>query len=180
VPADPDAAPGAPEAQDEEWAGFMPKSAVDAIREAGEKGDRDAEQFARVMDNPRELAARTQEWIPRLMFVMLPVYACLLALVYLWRRKFLFFDHLIVSLHFHSALFFAMSIGVLISMLIGMGWVVLGLLVYSNWYLYRLNRVVYERGAFASVLRTLTLDFVYLCVLLSALLTAAILGALSL
>lgn len=165
---------------DEEWVGFMPKEAMDAIRNKGEEGDRDAAQFAEVMENPGRLARQTQEWIPRLMFVLLPVYALLLAMVYLWRRQFLFFDHLIVSLHFHSALFFAMSLGFLVSLLVGVGWVILFLLVYSNWYLYRLNRVVYARGRFASVMRVLTLDSIYFCVLMAALLTAVILGALSL
>lgn len=185
---DPPAKPASGEAGDaqdtppdaEEWVGFMPKEALDAVRKAGAGGDREAAQFAEVMDDPARLARQTQEWIPRLMFVLLPVYACLLALVYFWRRKFLFFDHLIVSLHFHSALFFAMSVGFLASFLIGAGWVVLALLIYSNWYLYRLNRVVYERSRFSSVLRTLTLDSIYFIVVLTALLAAVILGALSL
>lgn len=169
-----------PESADAEWAGFMPKEALDAVREAGEKGDRDAAQFAEVMDNPRQLARQTQEWIPRLMFVLLPVYAMLLAAVYIWRRQFLFFDHLIVSLHFHSALFFAMSVGFLVSLLIGSGWVILALLVWSNWYLYRLLRTVYGTSKFTAVLRVMTLDSIYFCVLLSGLLTAVVLGALSL
>ena len=114
------------------------------------------------------------------MFVLLPVYALLLAMTYLWRRQFLFFDHLIVSLHFHSALFFAMSVGVLLSLLIGGGWVALALILYSNWYLYRLNRVVYGRSGYSSALRTVTLDVIYLFLLLMALLIAVILGALSL
>ena len=170
------AAPPDPEG---EWAGFMPKEALDAVRDAGSQGNDDAARFAQVMDNPDRLAEQTQEWIPRLMFILLPVYACLLALLYLWRPQFLFFDHLIVSLHFHSALYFSMVIGVLVSLLIGAGWVTLGLILYSNWYLYRLNRVVYGRSAFSSVLRVLTLDIIYFCILLSALLTAVILGALS-
>jgi Protein of unknown function (DUF3667) len=165
---------------EDEWEGIMPKSAMDAVREAGEQGDEDAARFAEVASDPNRLAARTLEWVPRMMFVMLPVYALLLSLVYLWRRQFLFFDHLIVSLHFHSALFFAMSVGFLASLLVGGGWVMLALLVYSNWYLYRLNRVVYARGRVSSVLRTLTLDAVYFFILMSALLTAVILGALSL
>jgi hypothetical protein len=183
---EPPAAPGeAPLADaeptaEEEWAGFVPQSAIDAAREAGEAGNEEAAEFADVMEDPARLARQTQEWIPRLMFVLLPVYALLLALTYLWRRQFLFFDHLIVSLHFHSALFFAMSVGFLVSLLIGPGWVMLALLVYSNWYLYRLHRVVYGRSGYSSVLRTITLDVVYLFVLLSGLLTAVILGALSL
>lgn len=170
----------APPDAEGEWVGFMPKEALEAVREAGAEGNTDAASFAEVMDNPDRLAEQTQEWIPRLMFILLPVYACLLALVYLWRSQFLFFDHLIVSLHFHSALYFSMAIGVLVSLLVGAGWVTLALIVYSNWYLYRLNRVVYGRGAFSSVLRVLTLDSIYFCILLSALLTAVILGALSL
>jgi len=168
-----------PALPEDDWAGFMPKEALDAVREAGAQGDEEAARFAEVMDNPGRLEDATREWIPRLMFVMLPVYALLLALVYLWRRQFLFFDHLIVSLHFHSALFLAMALGMMASYLVGAGWVTLALLVYSNWYLYRLNRVVYGRGRFTSVLRVLTLDSIYFFILMSTLLVALILGALS-
>lgn len=178
VPGAEDAAPAA-SPEDPEWAGFMPKEALDAVREAGASGDQEAARFAQVMDNPGRLEEQTREWIPRLMFLMLPIYALLLALVYLWRRSFLFFDHLIVSLHFHSALFLAMALGMLASYLVGVGWVTLALLVYSNWYLYRLNRVVYGRGRFTSVLRVLTLDSIYFFILMSTLLVAVILGALS-
>jgi hypothetical protein len=182
TPRTPTPPPGAESAPmpDAEWAGFIPKEALDAIREAGANGDEDAARFAEVVDKPGLLAEQTQRWIPRMMFILLPVYACLLALVYLWRRQFLFFDHLIVSLHFHSAMFFAMALGVLASKLIGVGWAVLALLIYSNVYLYRINRVVYGRGQFSSILRTLTLDSIYFVILMSALLTAVILGALSL
>lgn len=179
---DPPAAPGeeaAPPPPGEEWAGFMPLEAWQSIREAGEAGDEDAARLMRVVENPRELGARTLDWIPRLMFLLLPVYAGLLALLYLWRRRFLFFDHLIVSLHFHSALFLAMGLGALASPLFGAGWVVLVLIIYSNWYLYRLHRVVYARGRFGSVARVILLDTVYFGALMAVLLTAVILGALS-
>lgn len=183
-PADEAASPASDETAaapaDEEWVGFMPAGALESVREAGARGDADAARFAEVMDNPGRLAEQTQEWIPRLMFVLLPVYALLLGLVYLWRRQFLFFDHLIVSLHFHSALFFAMTLGVLAGFLVGPGWVTLALLIYSNWYLFRLNRVVYGRSFYSSALRVLTLDSIYFCILLTALLTAVVLGALSL
>lgn len=180
--APPPSAPGdedAPTAQNDEWVGFMPAEAWEAIRDSGERGDEDARRLAEVMENPNRLAAQTLVWIPRLMFVLLPIYAGLLALVYLWRRRFLFFDHLIVSLHFHSALYLALVIGVLVSPLVGADWVVLAMIVYSNWYLYRLNRVVYARGRFGSVARVIILDSVYFGVLMAALITAVVLGALS-
>ena len=170
----------APVAAGEDVDSVMPAEALAAIRQAGAEGDQDAARLTRMIDNPRELAERTQEWIPRIMFVLLPVYACLLALVYLWRRQFLFYDHLIVSLHFHSALFFAMAVGFLAAFVVGPGWVMLALFLYSNWYLYRLNRAVYGRGRLSSVLRVLTLDTIYFGIVLVALLVAVLLGALSL
>ena len=45
--------------------------------------------------------------LPRLMFVFLPLFALFLKIVF-WRR--LFFDHLIYSLHLHSAAFIVMAL----------------------------------------------------------------------
>jgi len=178
----PPAADGEPATLPEqpEWEGIMPKEAADAIREAAANGDPDAARLSRIIDEPGELAKNTMRWVPRLMFVMLPVYASLLALVYMWRPQFLFFDHLIVSLHFHTALFFAMALTGLLVPFIGMGWVVMAMVVYSNWYLYRLNRVVYGRSGVTSLLRVLTLDSIYFGMLMTGLLTAVILGAMDL
>lgn len=161
------------------WSGFMPEEALEAMRQSGEAGNADAGRVARALENPDRMIEETRRWIPRIMFVMLPVYAALLALVYLWRRRFFYFDHLIVSLHFHAALFFAMSLGAVAAMLVGWGWVMLGLLLYSNAYLYKINRVVYERGRVSSALRVLTLDFLYFNVLMFGLTIAVALGAIS-
>ncbi|WP_429911467.1 DUF3667 domain-containing protein [Glycocaulis sp.] len=158
----------------------MPPEAVEALRQAGRTGNLDATGLGFVRDNASNLWAETRRWVPRIMFVLLPVYAALLALVYLWRRRFLYFDHLIVSLHFHAALFLAMTVTVLASMVIGWGWATLGLLIYANAYLYRINRVVYGRGRFSSVVRTLVLDTLYFFFLMTGLLMAVIFGAMSL
>lgn len=133
------------------------------------------ERFAEVTGDPGGWAEAAADWVPRIMFVMVPIYALLLSLTYAWRRRFFFFDHLIVSLHFHSALFLAMSVG----LLIGGGWAFAALLVYSNLYLYRLHRVVYERGRFSSVLRTLVLDIAYLVVMIFGFFAVLLLGALA-
>ena len=158
---------------------LFPEQSRRGIERAAAEGDADALRLMRALDNQDRLWPQTRVWIPRLMFAMLPLYALLLALTYLWRRRFLFFDHLVVSLHFHAALFFAMTIGALLSGLIGWGWVTLALIVYSNLYLYRLHRVVYGRGRFSSALRTLTLDAVYFVFLITALTTAFVLGAMT-
>lgn len=170
---------GTPAASDGSLNGIIPEEAMTALREAEARGDGDAAAIRRILDNPSRVGEETRRWIPRIMFVLLPVYALLLSLVYAWRRRFFYFDHLIVSLHFHAALFFAMSLGMLAAMLVGWGWVTLALLIYANAYLYKINRVVYGRGRFSSVLRVLTLDTIYGFILILALTTAFALGAIS-
>lgn len=133
------------------------------------------ERFSDVSEDPGGWAEAASGWVPRIMFVMVPVYALLLSLTYAWRRRFFFFDHLIVSLHFHSALFLVMAAG----LLVGSGWAFGAILLYSNIYLYRLHRVVYERGRFSSVVRTLTLDILYFFMLLVGLIAVLLLGALA-
>ena len=134
------------------------------------------EKLRRIAADPERWADETMAWVPRIMFVLVPIYAGLLALSFLWRRGYFYYDHLIVSLHLHSALFLAMALGVLAAPLIGAGWVLLGLLVYSNAYLYRMHRVVYARSRITSVLRTLALDLAYLLVMAFALVGVVILG----
>ena len=133
------------------------------------------ERFAQTAEDPGGSAEAAQDWAPRIMFAMVPVYALLLSLTYAWRRRFFFFDHLIVSMHFHSALFLGMAAG----LLIGGGWAFAALLIYSNIYLYRLHRVVYGRGRFASVVRTVTLDVLYFIVLMFGFVAVLLLGALA-
>lgn len=136
------------------------------------------DRFAEVAADPGGWLEAVTDWIPRIMFVMVPVYAALLTLIYLWRRGFYFFDHLIVSLHVHSALFLTMAILMVASNLIGAGWAWLILIVYSNLYLYRVHRVVYGRARFTSVLRTLVMDMLYFFVLLFGFIAVLLLGAL--
>ncbi len=167
-------------ADEADWIAGLPPQAREALRDANRSEGRNLSGLSFDRANVERLGAETRRWVPRVMFVLLPVYAALLALVYLWRRSFLFFDHLVVSLHFHAALFFAMTVAVLAAMVVGWGWAILGLLIYANAYLYRINRVVYERGRFSSVLRTFTLDVLYFFFLSIGLLMAVIFGAMSL
>jgi hypothetical protein len=84
---------------------------------------------------------------------------------------------MIVSLHFHAALFLAMAILSKAALLIGPGWAVFAMVIYSNLYLYKLHRVVYERGRFQSVVRTFTLTSLYGVVLLLGVFAVFLLGA---
>ena len=135
------------------------------------------QRFAHVADDPGDWLESAADWVPRVMFVMVPVYALLLGLVYVWRRGFFLYDHMIVSLHFHAALFLAMAIMSQAALLIGGGWAIFAMVIYSNVYLYKLHRVVYERGRFQSAVRTFTLTNLYGFVLLLGLFAVFLLGA---
>jgi hypothetical protein len=137
------------------------------------------ERFADVQADPRGWLERAGAWVPRIMFVMVPVYALLLSLVYAWRRRFFFYDHLMVSLHLHSALFLTASLAMVLSGLIGSGAAFFVLVVYSLWHLHRLQRVVYGRGRIVSALRTLTLSVLYFFILMIGFLAVLLLGALA-
>jgi hypothetical protein len=136
-----------------------------------------ARQLERVIDDPALLFSAMERWLPRLLFVLLPIYALILAIGQVWRRGFYFYDHLIVSLHFHAFLFALFILMHPIGLLVG-GLPYLIFFIWSNIYLYRIHRVVYEHGRFMSVLRTLTLDLTYLVVLLLATVVLVFVGLL--
>ena len=62
------------------------------------------------------LKTNTFAVLPQTMFVMIPVFALLLKLFYLFRRR-LYMEHLIVALHSHAFLFVSLMAGVLVSAL---------------------------------------------------------------
>ncbi len=138
-----------------------------------------ADRAVRIAEDPGAIFEEALEWVPRIMFALVPVYALLLSLTYAWRRGFYFYDHLIVSVHFHSALFLTMTILYLASYVLPGALLFLVWVFYSHFYLYKIHRVVYERHRALAVLRTLALSFVYGIVLTVALAITLLLGALS-
>lgn len=122
-------------------------------------------QSETIIDDPRRFFVAINNWISRVLIGLFPFYALILAVMHFWKRRFYFYDHLIVSLHFHSFIF------VLTSVLIVLGrftptWPLLVVFVlWGHFYIYRVHRMVYGCGRFSSALRTLVLDLLYLCVL---------------
>ena len=134
-----------------------------------------AERLGHVIQEPDSWWRAVQTWTPRIIFVLLPIYALLLALMHFWRRGIYLYDHLVVSLHFHSFLFFLMTALILASPLIGISGVLIFIL-WSNFYLYRLHRRVYLDGRFTSLVRVILLDLIYLVVLSIAFLALLAVG----
>lgn len=134
-----------------------------------------ADRLGNAIQHPESWFSTVQSLTPKLIVALLPIYALLLAFLHFWRRGIFLYDHLVVSLHFHSFLFFLMTALILASPLIG-GWGVLVFILWSNFYLYRLHRRVYLNGRFMSLLRVVLLDLIYLIVLSVAFLVLLALG----
>lgn len=68
----------------------------------------------RLFAEPATLNTIMTDWIPRILFLLLPLFALVLALFY-WRQRqdFYFVDHLVFSLNFHSFGFVLLLVGAL-------------------------------------------------------------------
>lgn len=116
-----------------------------------------------IEDNGQMMRRELEAWIPRVMFIMVPVYGFLLAFMHFYKRGYFFYDHMVVSLHFHAFLYLFLLVTMVLAAIpfIGPGWAILILLVWSNFYLYRIHRRVYDHGRFSSALRVIVLNFAY-------------------
>jgi len=119
-------------------------------------------KIPRAVRNPREFAGRLIDQGPYLMFLMLPVFALLLKLLYV-RRGRLYVEHLIFSLHVHALAFFAFTVGVLLDQS-EVGW----LQTTASWvstspllYLVLAMSHVYEQGLLKSTLKATILLLIY-------------------
>ncbi|HAQ35168.1 MAG TPA: hypothetical protein DCQ53_07395 [Alphaproteobacteria bacterium] len=136
-----------------------------------------AERIGHVIQEPESWRRSVAEWTPRIIFALVPIYALLLALMHFWRRGIFYYDHLVVSLHFHSFLFLLMTTLVLLSPLIGAGGILV-FFVWSNFYLYKLHRKIYGHGRFFALMRVVVIDILYFVVLLFAMLILFAMGVL--
>lgn len=140
--------------------------------------ERLADQMDIIIEDPSRWFDAMRASVTWMLIFLLPVYALVIAAGQVWRRGFFYYDHLIVSLHFHSFLFVLLAALMLLAPLIG-GWSVPIFLVWSNFYLYKLHRVVYEHGRFMSAVRTITLDITYMIILIFASVLLMLVGLLA-
>ncbi len=80
---------------------WLPDAANEALNELIGKA---VDNVTKVQDDPQRLMDAFMDVLPQTMFVLLPLFALLLKLVYLFKKR-LYVEHLIVALHSHSFLF---------------------------------------------------------------------------
>ncbi len=107
--------------------------------------------------------------IPKMMFLLLPMFALILKLVYINKKKY-YYEHLIYSFHVHSALFLSVLITMSLQWLFKFvydisEWLSLLCMIYMVWYIYRSLRTFYGSTRWITVLKLFFLTFCYNVVL---------------
>jgi hypothetical protein len=99
--------------------------------------------------NPAAVNGPLTVWIPRVLFVLLPLYALLLATFY-WRQRKRYFlvDHLVFSLNIHSFVFVAILLGVGVAQLMSGQWAALATLAAIGLYILLAIRRFYRQSWF--------------------------------
>ncbi|WP_461790619.1 DUF3667 domain-containing protein [Pedobacter sp.] len=132
-------------------------------------------QFKSYPDPKKKIQEDIIKFIPKMMFVLLPLFALILKLVYIRKHRF-YYEHLIYSFHTHSALFLSFILIKAFSWLSGFvldisSWIQFAGFIYIVWYIYRSLRTFYGSSRWITVLKVFFLGFCY-----SILLTICFLG----
>jgi hypothetical protein len=127
------------------------------------------------LDQGRGLGVSLLHNLGRAMFVLLPLLAALMLLLY-WHPRRHYVEHLLLLLHNHAFVFLALSVLMIAGRLIlsdtWAAWVGIGLTLYMIFYLYRSMRRVYGQGRLKTLLKFCALSVAYLvCATLMFLLT---------
>jgi len=114
-------------------------------------------------DNGARLAENFQRNVPKAMFILLPAFAALM-LLFFWRPRRLYVEHLLFLVHNHSAIFAALIIDTLSDLVLPAsisGWFSAVLVGYLAWYCWRALQVFYEKSAGKTWALFLMLGFLY-------------------
>jgi len=123
-------------------------------------------KVAEALQNPHDFVGSMIDQAPYVMFLMLPIFAFLLKLLYI-RRSRLYVEHLIFSLHLHAFAFFAFTVGILLGetssewLHTAAGWIDASPLLY----LVLAMAHVYDQSLIKSTIKASFLLFVYTIIL---------------
>ena len=141
----------------------------------GERIDQRLEAgWDRLQDDPRLFIAQTRDNIPRVLLLAPLAYAFMLVILYVYRRKFLLYDHLITSLYMHAGLYgFLLAIMLFLQIPFIGGWLAVLVAIWGLIQPYAVLRQVYGSNWFSVVAKGTSMHFGYL-VMLIVLVTAGL------
>lgn len=121
----------------------------------------------------REFSREYLEHAPHTVFVLLPIFAFILKLLYIRRGRY-YAEHFVFALHVHALTFIAFMVMFLIGNAMVNWWLFLGIMIY----VWLAMKHVYGQGWFRTTAKYLTLGFAYLMLLSIALLAPAVVAVL--
>jgi hypothetical protein len=131
------------------------------------------DNMAKIAADPAALNTPITNWLPRALFLLLPLYALLLGLFHIRRRDdFYLVDHLVFSLSIHTFTFVALMGAVLLAQVLDgetVAWIVFGVL---SLYIFLAMKRFYEQGWVMTTVKFVFISGIYTtCFLFPALLT---------
>ncbi len=129
----------------------------------------------RIQKDPNLLKDAFLSTVPTTLFVVLPLFALLLKIAYVFKRR-LYMEHLIVALHSHSFLCASLLVVLLLDALAtwtsGMawlsrpiGWIEVALIVWMPIYLLLMQKRVYRQGWIMTTIKYSVLGYCYIVLL---------------
>lgn len=116
----------------------------------------------KIIDNPALLNKLFSDWVPKAMFLMLPVFALLFKIFYIRRKKY-YIEHLVFSLHFHAFIFLLFTFMLLCYVYIPFSH---DTLAYFFWYvplyLFIAQWVVYGQGPIKTFFKSAFISLTYI------------------
>ena len=133
-------------------------------------------RFARMppRDVGRALIGGFMDAAPKVVFLLLPLFALLLKLLYVRRRR-LYVEHFVFALHLHAVAFLVFTVFALLRN----AWLNLGLATWLAVYGYMAMRRVYGQGWFRTTTKFLALGFAYFFVVAAAIAAGTLLVVLT-
>jgi uncharacterized protein DUF3667 len=117
---------------------------------------------ARIAADPAALNEPLTTWIPRALFLLLPLYGFLVALFHIRRRKdYYIVDHMVFSLSVHTFAFVVLTVAVLLGQLIPgefVAWLVLGAITV---YTFVAMKQFYRQGWFLTTVKFVCISGIY-------------------
>lgn len=120
-----------------------------------------AEAYDRLLEDPRLFLAQMKENLPRFLLLAPVVYALTLLLLYFYRRKFFVYDHFVVSLYMHAALYAYLLVALLISKIPVIGFLWWVPLVWAAFQPVLVQRQAYSSNWFSVIVKWGITNFIY-------------------
>lgn len=112
--------------------------------------------------------------IPRMIFLLLPIFALILKLLYI-RRDFYYSEHLVFSVFFYDFMYLVGSVSLLVSLVSWLEWLQPILMLLMFFYLYKAMRKVYKQPRFKTIVKFFLFNMIFFsCLVLAFVLNALV------